>query len=68
MASPTQRLSVSEHDSDNRIYECADAAAARRGVWPDLSRSLASSSVGRNGFAGRWEPVWRAPRPEAISA
>src|ERR1039457_2688542 len=28
MASPTQRLSISEHDSDNRIYECAAAAAA----------------------------------------
>lgn len=28
MVSPTQRLSISEHDSDNRFYECADAAAA----------------------------------------
>jgi len=25
---PTQRLTISEHDSDNRFYECADAAAA----------------------------------------
>ncbi len=25
---PKQRLTISEHDSDNRFYECADAAGA----------------------------------------
>jgi len=26
MVTPGERLSVSKHDSDNRFYECADAA------------------------------------------
>jgi putative PIN family toxin of toxin-antitoxin system len=26
--SPTERLTISKHDSDNRFYECADAAGA----------------------------------------
>ena len=28
MVSPTERLAISKHDSDNRFYECADTAAA----------------------------------------
>src|SRR5260221_960412 len=28
MVTPTERLSVSSHESDNRIYECASAAKA----------------------------------------
>jgi putative PIN family toxin of toxin-antitoxin system len=28
MVSPTRCLAISEHDSDNRFYECADAASA----------------------------------------
>lgn len=28
MVTPTQQLAISKHDSDNRFYECADAAAA----------------------------------------
>jgi predicted nucleic acid-binding protein len=28
MVTPTQLLTISKHDSDNRFYECADAAAA----------------------------------------
>ena len=28
MVTPTEHLAISEHDSDNRFYECADAAAA----------------------------------------
>src|SRR6267154_2185903 len=27
MVTPTEQLTISEHDSDNRFYECADAAA-----------------------------------------
>jgi len=28
MVTPTEQLTISKHDSDNRFYECADAAAA----------------------------------------
>jgi predicted nucleic acid-binding protein len=28
MVRPTTRLEISKHDSDNRFYECADAAQA----------------------------------------
>jgi len=28
MVTPTTRLEISKHDSDNRFYECADAARA----------------------------------------
>jgi predicted nucleic acid-binding protein len=28
MVTPTTRLEISKHDSDNRFYECADAAQA----------------------------------------
>jgi putative PIN family toxin of toxin-antitoxin system len=28
MVAPTERLAISAHDSDNRFYECADAAGA----------------------------------------
>jgi len=28
MVTPTERLAISSHDSDNRFYECADAADA----------------------------------------
>jgi predicted nucleic acid-binding protein len=28
MVRPTTRLEISKHDSDNRFYECADAARA----------------------------------------
>jgi putative PIN family toxin of toxin-antitoxin system len=28
LVTPTERLAISPHDSDNRFYECADAAAA----------------------------------------
>jgi predicted nucleic acid-binding protein len=28
LVTPTERLAISAHDSDNRFYECADAAGA----------------------------------------
>jgi len=28
MVTPTEKLAISKHDSDNRFYECADAATA----------------------------------------
>jgi len=28
VVTPTEKLAISKHDSDNRFYECADAAAA----------------------------------------